>query len=408
MTEIPHIFLVAGEPSGDVLGGRLMAALSKLTGGRIRFSGVGGEYMRGQGLRSLFPMEELSVMGLSEIVPHLPGLLRRIRETAAVVDDIGPTALVTIDSPDFTRRVARRIRNRSIPRIHYVAPTVWAWRPWRAKGFARDFTHLLALLPFEPPYFERAGLPCRFVGHPVVESGAGKGDGQAFRSQHGISENAPVLCVLPGSRRGEVTRLVGDFGAAAALLTERHPDLRIVVPTVDAVAALVMRETSNWPASPIVLSGSSEKYDAMAASDIALAASGTVALETALARIPTVIAYRVTALTHWLLRRLVKVRFANLVNIIEDREIVPELIQGDCRPDRLAAALERLLGEAGPRQIEESASALRALGLGGPPPSHLAAQAVLDIIDVAATSTALGSATEYDGEGKFNEWQKPN
>ncbi len=385
MSGTPSIFLIAGEPSGDVLGGRLIAALRELTGGKLAVTGVGGEMMREQGLESLFPMEELSVMGIAEILPHLPQLLRRIRQTAAAVDQAAPDALVTIDSPDFTRRVARRVTDRAIPRIHYVAPTVWAWRPWRAKGFAQDFTHLLALLPFEPPWFERVGLPCSFVGHPVIETGAEKGDGPAFRARHGIAADAPVICVLPGSRRGEVGRLAGDFGLALSLLAERYPGLRPVVPTIETVAPTVRDLAAGWPGSPIVVQGAAERYDAMAASNAALAASGTVALELALARVPTVIAYRVAPLTHFIVRRMLSTDFGNLVNIIENREIVPELIQGDCRPDRLAAALERMLGPDGEAQAEAVQPALAQLGLGGEAPARRAAQAVLDIIAGSGT-----------------------
>ena len=379
------IFIIAGEPSGDVLGARLIAALRDLTGGNVEVCGVGGEMMREQGLESLFPMEELSVMGIAEILPHLPRLLSRIAETAAAVDKAAPDALVTIDSPDFTRRVVRRITDRDIPRIHYVAPTVWAWRPWRAQGFARDFTHLLALLPFEPPWFERAGLPCDFVGHPVIETGADKGDGAAFRARHGIAGDAPVICVLPGSRRGEIGRLSGDFGSALKLLAERYPGMRPVVPTIEAVAPIVRDIAAGWPGSPIVVQGAAEKYDAMAASNAALAASGTVALELALARVPTVIAYRVAPLTHFIVRRLLSVDYGNLINIIENREIVPELIQGDCRPDRLVVALERMLGPEGEAQVEAMQPALQQLGLGGEAPSQRAAQAVLDIIARSGT-----------------------
>lgn len=403
MTSLPLVFLVAGEPSGDVIGGRLMAALTELTGGDIRFAGVGGAHMREQGLDSLFAMEELSVMGLSEVLPHLPRLIRRIRETAAAVDAAVPHALVTIDSPDFTRRVARRVRLRSIPRIHYVAPTVWAWRPWRAEGFARDFDHLLALLPFEPPWFESVGLSTRFVGHPVVESGADEGDGHAFRVRHAIAPDATVVCILPGSRHGEVTRLAGDFGAALRIAAGRRPGVRVVVPTVDAVAPLVERESTGWPGQPIILRGSAEKYDAMAASNVALAASGTVALELALARVPTVVAYRVAPLTHWLVRRLVSVEFASLVNIIEQHEVVPELIQGDCRPERLADQLERLLGPDGVVQVEAAAHALRQLGVGGSPPSHRAARAILDIIGAATASTAQSPVARSNDKGVLRQ-----
>ena len=390
MAGAPPIFIIAGEASGDVLGGRLMAALSEMTSGGVRFAGIGGEAMQAHGLESLFPMDELSVMGLAEILPHLPRLLRRIREAAAAVDVARPRALITIDSPDFTRRVARRVRDRKIPRIHYVAPTVWAWRPGRAKGFARDFSHLLALLPFEPPWFERAGLPCTFTGHPVVESGAGGGDGGMFRQRHGIARDVPLICVLPGSRRAEVARLAADFGGALELFRRRYPEMRVVVPTVPGVAAMVERHVAAWPGTPLMIRGEVEKYHAMAGSNAALAASGTVALELALARVPTVIAYRVAPLTHFIVRRMLSVKYGNLVNIIEGREIVPELIQDDCRPERLAQELERLLGPAGLAQVEASQPALRELGLGGEAPSRRAARAVLDIIGDTGPSTGAG------------------
>lgn len=381
MAEPPLIFIIAGEPSGDVLGGRMMAALRELLDGHVRFAGVGGETMRSQGFDSLFPMEELSIMGVAEILPHLPRLMQRIRETAQAADMAQPRALLTIDSPDFTRRVARRVTDRAIPRIHYVAPTVWAWRPWRAKGFARDFTHLLALLPFEPPWFEPVGLPCTFVGHPVVESGADNGDGPAFRACHGIDPDSLLVCVLPGSRRGEVSRLGGIFGDAMRIFAERRDGLRLVVPTVEGVAPLVEAIVADWPGAPVVLRGQDEKYDAMAASNLALAASGTVALELALAGLPTVIGYRISPVTHFLVRRtLVRTKYAHLVNIIEDREVVPELIQRDCRADRLAAELERLTGPDGAAQVAAVQPALAALGRGGESPSRRAARALLDLL----------------------------
>ena len=386
MSGEPLLFLIAGEPSGDALGGRLIASLRDLTAGRARITGIGGESMREQGLESLFPMSDLSVMGLAEIVPHLPLLLRRIREATRAIDASRPDAVITIDSPDFTRRVARRIADRGIPRIHYVAPSVWVWRPWRAKGFARDFNHLLALLPFEPPWFERHGLACRFVGHPVVDSGAGQGDGAAFRNRHGIGADEPLICVLPGSRRGEIARLADDFGTALGELALKHPNLKAVVPTVETVAELVVARSAKWPLPVTVVHGQDEKYDAMAASHVALAASGTVALELAMARVPTVIAYKMAPLTYFIARRLTKPdQFANLVNIILEREIVPELIQGECRPDRLAAELDRLMGPDGAAQVEAALPALEAMGMGGAPPGRRAAQAVLDIIGFSGT-----------------------
>ncbi len=280
-----RVFVVAGEPSGDELGARLMAALRRLCGDKVRFAGVGGPAMEAEGLQSLFPMAELSVMGLVEVLPHIPRLLARIKQTAAAVDAMSPDVVVTIDSPSFAHRVVRRIRNRYIPRIHYVAPTVWAWRPWRVKGIRKDFDLVLCLLPFEAPFFEKAGVPCRYVGHPVVEYGADRGDGPAFRRKYGIAEDDAVICVLLGSRRSEVTRLAKPFAGALALLARKHPSLKAVVPTVGGVAGLVRELCDAFPVPTLVVQGREEKYAAMAASNAAIAASGTVALEIALARL---------------------------------------------------------------------------------------------------------------------------
>jgi len=378
--DVLRVFVVAGEPSGDELGGRMMAALREICGDQVRFAGVGGPAMEAQGLQSLFPMAELSVMGLLEVLPHVPRLLRRIRQTAAAIDVMAPDVVVTIDSPSFAYRVVKRVRNRHIPRVHYVAPTVWAWRPWRVHKIRRVFDLVLTLLPFEAPFFEKAGIPCRFVGHPVVEYGADKGDGPAFRRKYGIAADDVLICVLLGSRRSEVTRLAGPFAGALALLRERHPSLKAVVPTVSGVGGLVRELCDTFPVPTLVVQGRDEKYGAMAASNAAIAASGTVALEIALAGLPGVIAYKVSPLTAAIVRRLALVRYANLINLIRQREVVPERLQERCTPEILAAEVEKLLGPAGARQIEEAHEALVQLGADGDPPSRRAAQAVLDIV----------------------------
>lgn len=376
----PLVFLIAGEPSGDVLGSRLMAALKKQTSGRVRFAGVGGELMKGEGLVGLFPMSELSLMGLAEILPHIPRLRRRIGETVDQVIKQRPAAVVTIDSPGFNFRVAKRLKGRGIPLIHYVAPTVWAWKPWRARRFAGVFDHLLALLPFEPPYFEAEGLSCTFVGHPVVEGLSG--DGEAFRRRYGISSEETLVCVLPGSRHGETSRLLPVFGETMAILGKSINKLRIVTPTVKTVKEEVAAAVGGWPVPALVIEDEIDKYGAFAACNAALAASGTVSLELAKAGAPMVIAYKVNPITAWLVRRLIRVRFVSLVNIILDRQAVPELLQRDCRPDKLAAALETLLGDEAARraQTEATATALAKLGRNGPPPSERAAGVILDIV----------------------------
>lgn len=379
----PLIFVIAGEPSGDLLAASLMAALKRLTGGQVRFAGVGGPRMAEEGLDSLFPMAELSVMGLIEVLPRLPNLFRRINQTVDAARAARPDAVVTIDSPGFTFRVAKRLKGDGFPLIHYVAPTVWAWKPGRARKIAQFLDHLLVLLPFEPPYFEREGLATTFVGHPVVERGADQGDGPGFRARHGIEPDAPLLCVLPGSRRSETDRLLPVFADTVARLAADRPGLRCVVPTVATVAATVRAACAGWPVPVVVVEGEAEKFDAFAAADAALAASGTVALELACARTPTVVAYKVNPLTAWLVRRLIRVRFVTLVNLILDRAVVPEYLQDDCRPDILSASLGRLLDDkdAARAQTEQADEALSHLGRGGPSPGENAAKAVLAVIE---------------------------
>lgn len=380
----PLIYLVAGEPSGDLLGGKLMAALKRRLDGQVRFAGIGGEAMEAQGLSSRVPLSELAIMGVAEVLPQTRRILRRVAETVGDIRQQRPAALVTIDSSGFTWRIAQRLRREgeTIPLIHYVAPMVWAWRPGRAKRVARWYDHLMALLPFEPPYFTAVGLSCAYVGHPVVESGADQGDGVGFRRRHAVPPDAPLLTVLPGSRRGEAGRLLPIFKTAVERVAARHARLRIVVPTVETVAAHVSQEVSGWAVPSIVLRGAHEKYDAFAASNAALAASGTVALELAMARVPAVIAYRISALTHAYVSRVVKVDYANLVNVILKREAVPELLQENCNPKNLAAAVEKLLDDRGARDVQIAAcqEALRALGYGGVSTALRAADEILATI----------------------------
>lgn len=384
----PLIFVVAGEPSGDVLGARLMAALKAESKGEASFAGVGGARMEEQGIKSLFPTAELSVMGAAEVIPSIPRILSRIRETASAVERMHPAALITIDSPDFSFRVAKRLKRKGIPLIHYVAPSVWAWRPGRARKIAGFLDHLLVLLPFEPPYFEAEGLASTFVGHPVLESGADTGKGADFRRRHGIKKDETLIVALPGSRVGEISRLHRIFGDALFLLAKKHGDFRVVVPTVDSVAGAVRDAVAQWSVPTLIVQGEKEKFDAFAAADAALAASGTVALELAMARTPAVITYRINPVTAWVVRRMIKVRFVHLVNLILEREVVPEFLQESCRADFLAAALEDLLLDDDRRrkQIEGCTEAIARLGYGGPSPSSRAAKVVLDVIAKAGAA----------------------
>ena len=379
--EAPLIYLIAGEPSGDALGANLMRALRWRTDGAVRFAGIGGEQMATEGLTSLIPIDDLAIMGVAEVLPRAWRILKHVAEAVADIRAKKPAAVVTIDSSGFNWRVAQRLRGlgETLPLIHYVAPMVWAWRGSRARRMARWYDHLMALLPNEPPYFTAAGLSCSYVGHPVVEMGADKGDGKEFRRRHGIAPDARVIAVLPGSRRGEVGRLLPILEAAARLLARRYPNLVAVLPATENVANRVAVAVAAWPLRSIVLRGKGEKYDAFAASDVALAASGTVAVELALAKVPSVITYRVSRLTHTLVRGIVRVKFAHLLNLLLDRAAVPELIQQDCTPKNLAAAVAGLLDDPTARaaQISACQEALKALGYGGVSPGLHAADEIL-------------------------------
>ena len=377
------LFVIAGEPSGDVLGARLIAALKARADRPVRFIGVGGPRMVAEGLETLFPMADLALMGVFELLPKLPRLMLRLSQTVRAIRDTRPDAVVTIDAPGFCFRVGQRLRSgkhpvRDVPLIHYVAPTVWAWRPERAKKIAAFLDHLLVILPFEPPWFEREGLACTFVGHSIIESGADRGDGPAFRQRHGLGAADRLVAVLPGSRTTELKRLLPDFRATLARLAPSHPGLVAVVPAVPHLAGWVRAAVADWPVRTIVVEGDDEKYGAFAAAEVALAASGTVALELALARLPAVIAYRLNWLTVALYRHLIKTKYANLVNIMHDRMVVPELLQENCTPDKLAAALATLLDDPAARaaQVAALATVDEWLGAGGAPPSARAADAV--------------------------------
>lgn len=383
--DAPLIYLLAGEVSGDNLGGRIMQALKRRAAVPLRFAGVGGDRMVGEGLSSLVPLSELSIMGMAEIVPHIPRMYRLIWRLAADIRARKPAVVLTIDNTAFNFGVANRVRGHGIPLVHLNAPKVWAYRPGRVHRVARYYDHLLCLLPFEPPYFHKAGLPASFIGHPVVESGADRGDGARFRQAHGVAPDAPLLCMLPGSRRGEVTRLMPDFSGAVRLIAAATPGLRIVLPTVRAMEPLVRQAVADWPLQPIVVLGDGEKYDAFDASDAALAASGTVSLELNLARVPMVIAYRVSASSAAIVRALVRVKHVTLANLVlGDRSVIPEVMQEDCTPERLSEAVLGLLRspEARADQARQGSEAMRLLGHGGPPPSLRAADILLDIAGI--------------------------
>lgn len=371
------VYVIAGEESGDILGARLIAAL-RARDPALEFAGIGGARMQAAGLGpSLFPMRELSLMGLAEVLPSLLRLIRRIDETVADIAARRPAALVTIDAPGFTLRVARRVHG-TLPVIHYVAPQVWAWRQGRAQRIARIVDRLLCLLPFEPEFFTRHGLDARFVGHPVLDSGMGAGDGTAFRATHGIAPDAPLVAVLPGSRAGEVSRLLPVLTATLRQLA--RPGLALVVPIVPGVEHAV--RAADWPAPPVFVPAA-QRADALAAADAALCKSGTATVEVALAGCPMLVVYRVNPITAAIGRRVIKVRFASLVNLLAGHEVAPEFLQERCVPELLAPALAKLLDDEGARAAQRAGFAEVAAQLaapGGLSPSQAAAEAVLEVL----------------------------
>jgi lipid-A-disaccharide synthase len=371
MSGAVKLFVIAGEPSGDRLGAALMAGLKTLL--PVEFVGIGGPLMRAQGLESLFPMQELSVMGIAEVLPKYLPLKRRIRQAAEAALASGAEALVTIDSPDFCLRVAAIVKaaRPEFRTIHYVAPSVWAWRPGRAARMARVIDHVLALLPFEPPYMTAAGMTCDFVGHPVVAEPLATATEKALFAKEG-----PLLLALPGSRKGEVQRLAPVFGAVVARLKARHPGLRVVLPTVGGVAELVRETTAGWAVVPEIIEDAGLKRGAFAAADLALAASGTVSLELAANACPMVIAYDMHPLTLWLMRRAALVDTVTLVNLVSETRVVPEFIGPDCRADAIAPALEALLADPS-TQKAAMALTMQRLGQGGEDPGLRAARSVL-------------------------------
>ena len=375
------IWLLAGEASGDVLGARLMQAL-RAQRPDLAFIGIGGPRMEQEGLHSLFPMRDLAVMGLAEILPRLRSLNRRLGEAVADIEARRPDLVVTIDSPGFALRLLSRIRGLGIKRVHYVGPQVWAWREHRARKFPGLWEKLLCLLPFEEAFFAGHGLPATFVGHPVLQSGADRGDAARFRARHAIPPDAPVLVLMPGSRRSEAPRLLPGFGCTVALLQRDFPSLVPVVPSSPAVAEVVVRHVAGWASKPLIVTDLDDKHDAYAAAGAALTKSGTSTLELALAGVPMAVTYRVNPLTAAMARRMIRVPHVAMVNLLAGRQIVPELLQQDCTPARLAATVRTLLTDRMAADAQRAAfgpvmASLQSLER---TPSEAAARAVLELL----------------------------
>jgi lipid-A-disaccharide synthase len=373
------IALIAAEESGDALGGALMAALRHASPD-IAFVGVGGRAMSVQGIVTPFDISDLSIIGIASIPAKLPTILRRIRQTADAVIAARPDALVIIDSPDFTHRVARRVRKRApgIPIINYAPPSVWAWRSGRARAMRAYVDEVLAILPFEPAAFARLeGPPTTYVGHPLVERIAElRPTPEEARRR---MSDPPLVLVLPGSRRGEIRRFAATFGEALGKVAANAGPLDIVLPTLPHIAQMTAEATAVWPVRPRIVTEAAEKYAAFRNARAALAKSGTVTLELALAQVPTAAAYRISAWEAPIYRSLVRVSSVILPNLVIGENVVPELLQEEFTPGLIANALAPLIGDTPERrrQLEGFARLDTIMEVGGQAPSERAARAVL-------------------------------
>lgn len=378
------VMLVAGEASGDALGAGLARALRGRLGDQVRFVGVGGARMAAEGVESPFDIAELSVLGWIEGLKAYGRVRRRVADTVALAARERPDVAVLIDSWGFTIRVAKGLRaaDPDLPLVKYVGPQVWASRPGRARTLARAVDHLLTLHAFDAPWFEREGLPVTFVGNPSLATDFSAADGARFRAAAGLSPDQPLLLILPGSRPGEIERMTPLFEAAAARLKAERPDLAVAVVVADTVAEAVRARVAAWPFRAHLVEGEADKRDAMKAATVAMACSGTVSSELALAGAPMVIAYRLSPVSYAIMKPLVKARFITLFNIAADEMIAPEFIQGAATPERLAAAVAERLDDPVLRaaQVARQEAALDRLGRGRPDPSEAAAEAVIGIL----------------------------
>jgi lipid-A-disaccharide synthase len=375
-----RVFLIATEESGDRLGANLMKVLRQRLGGAVRFEGVGGQSMAREGMVSLFPIEKLSIMGLAAVAKQLPKILRHIRETADAVTQASPDILVIVDSPDFTHRVARRVRARdpSIPIVDYVSPSVWAWRPSRARAMRVYVDHVLALLPFEPDAYRRLhGPPCSYVGHPLIEQTAQLRPGPDEQKRR--REPPPVLLVLPGSRRSEISHHMAVFGETLGRLAAEGVAFEPVLPTMPHLQDAVADGLKSWKVVPRIVVGEQEKRAAFRIAHAAFAKSGTATLELAIAGVPMVAAYRAGAVEASIMRRMIRSSSVILANLVIGENVVPEFIQQDCTPEKLLPALREILSDSPlrRRQIAAFAKIDAIMSTGNQPPSARAADIVL-------------------------------
>ena len=376
------IYIIAGEPSGDLLGAKLIKAIRDLEP-EAKFRGIGGDYIKSQNVDSLFPISDISIMGFSEVIPHIRKIYRHIDNTINDIIDFAPDIIVTIDSPGFCKRVVKRLReqNYNDPKfIHYVAPTVWAYKPERAKAFAELFDHIMLLLPFEAPYFEKEGLHSTFVGHSILEEDILEGNREDFRNKYKVSEDETLLCVLAGSRKGELKKMLPIFKETIMMLSKEIKGLKVIFPTISTLLPVLETELSDLSVEHYVVDSKESKADAYAASDLALCKSGTISLELAMAKLPMVIAYKVSPVSAWMLRRMIHIKYVNLINILQNKEIIKECLQEDCNAKTLSSNLLDLYNnkENKSKQLNEIGKALDMLKpTDNIKPSEMAAKTVI-------------------------------
>ena len=385
----PLIYVIAGEVSGDIIGARLIREIKRLQKDKFSFTGVGGDQMASEGVQSLFPISEMAVMGIFELVPHVPNLMRRIHETVQDIIAKKPVAVISIDSKAFTMRVAKliqkkqKVSNKKIKLIHMVAPTVWAWRPGRAKHISKFLDHLLTLFPFEPPFFRQHGLPTTFIGHPLAEQPLGCGS--IYRDTHHVDQVTKIISLLPGSRPGEIRRLLPTFKKTLELLLKKYPKIHLVIPTVVSVEGLLRKETLGWETPVSIITDPEMKLNALAASSVALAASGTVTLELALAKVPSVIAYKVNPLSAIIGYFLVNQDAVVLPNKLMGKEIFPLYLQWKCTPNNLYKAATQKIEYPTDQLIEVSDAIRSMLRANGQSSQSLAAQTIISLVEGGKT-----------------------
>ena len=380
------IYLIAGEPSGDLLGSRLMKAMKAKYRNEVLFYGVGGETMEAEGLKSLFDISDLAVMGLAEVIPSIPKILGLIKQTVKNIEEIKPDVIITIDSWSFSSRIHKALRkkNLGIPQVHYVAPQVWAWKKKRARTMYKYIDLLLTLFPYEPKYFTPYNLQAEFVGHPVIESPVVHANAEEFRKKYNINPKERVVTVLPGSRKTEVSKLLPTFLETIKKLKAEEKDLFFVIPTVKTVANQVKEMVKQSGEKILIVETQNDRYGAFRASSTAIAASGTVALELAICDVPHIIAYKVSPLTALLAKKFLKIQFVNLSNILLGREIVPELLQERCVPASICSYIKPFLNKEGEwydRQMEGFKKVREILGQGEHTPSENAAEIIWNLIN---------------------------